>query len=251
MGHDKQLMPHITSVDSPGDWSLQSSSAFSDCCSCMDSLDTFHGCRTNSEDYRSEMGSVSSGELSVVLDENVNEWPFLRVCDCRSSRQRVPVMENFVTELRPCVPISHGLLRVSCGRNWSPVRSAQYAESFLNGNCSRGIDNAVDVSNCQVSEKTKEHTSRDVRETETFACCDSVRHTPVRSSEVLTAASTCSELLVNSSLFSSDFMRSSSGSAILPSTDEFILGANVLRRSPTADQVINCRLHDGNTSMSE
>jgi len=162
-------LPSVTShgISVAGDCLSLSSSAFSDCWSCVESqnLDMSFGYRmlyAHSEDFRSELGSISSTELSAFLDDS-NEWPFVRVCDNHSlnpTNRQLPVEENFVAELKPRVPVSHGLILVDNARNCVTlsVRPVQLVKPCVHENSSRDNNSVLKVSNCRVPEKRKEVT---------------------------------------------------------------------------------------------
>ena len=184
-----QLVPSLLppangyDVSVRGDCTSVSSSAFSDGWSCaesqsLESTYDHHTLYARSKDLLSEMGSISSTELSAFLDDS-DEWPYVQVCNSRSTNRLLPATENFVAELKGCVPVSHGLVLGGHGRNAAtlPVRSAELVKPDVHQNGSRCTDSIVKLSNCKVPEKRKEITLYpstvessvcSVEETETF-----------------------------------------------------------------------------------
>ena len=148
---------HVPRCDS----SSQTSSAFSDSWSYMESPDIRRKPYIRAEDLLSEMGSVCSSEASTLVDESFNEWPFVQIRDCHPrnlTSRRLPVTENFVAELKPRAPVSHGLLRVSGDSNWATlsVRPVELMRPCANENGSCGTGNTVERSHCGVPLKRKE-----------------------------------------------------------------------------------------------
>jgi len=168
--HDQlvpSLLPSVASCDTsvPGDCSSLSSSAFSDL-SCVEtqSLDTrsYQTLCAHSEDFLSDMGSISSTELSSLFDD-INEWPFVHVHDNHSlilANRHLPVTENFVAELKPRSPVPHGLILIDQGNSWATllVRPAELVKADVSENSSCDTDSVVEVSSCKVPEKRKEVT---------------------------------------------------------------------------------------------
>jgi len=153
----------MTSVDDsvPGECSSQTSSAFSDSWSSMESPYIHRKLYMRGEDLLSEMGSVCSSEVSTLVDESFSEWPFVQIVDCHPrniTSRRLPVTENFVAELKPRAPVPHGLLRSSCDNSWATLsaRQTELTRPCVNENGPRGIDNTVKVSHYAVPQKRKE-----------------------------------------------------------------------------------------------
>ena len=102
--------------------SRTSYSAFPDRWSCAKSqnADMSYRCRkpfAHDDDFLSEMASVGYIEHS---DDNY-EWPFVSVHDSHLpylADRRLPVMEDFVAELKPHAPVSRGLILVDDGKSW-------------------------------------------------------------------------------------------------------------------------------------
>jgi len=160
-------VPTVTSFDATKptddcDWSSQSSSAFSDCWSAMDSPDISHGCRkqcTPSDGFLSEIDSLSSVELSAFLDES-GDWPFVQFHDDQSPTAtywQLPVTENFVPELKPHTPVSHGLL-VDHDERWAgmSVRPVELVKPSAPENACLDTDVVAKTTDSQVPTKGKE-----------------------------------------------------------------------------------------------
>lgn len=162
--HNQTIPSSVTSYDVflLGDNLSLSSSAFSDCWSCMESqnlegTNDYRMLNVCGEDLLSDVGSVSSTELSSLLDDS-DEWPFVHVCNNRSlTSQWLPVTENFVSELKPRGPVSHGLIFVD---HWStlPVMPAERVKPDGIVNDSLAINSMVAVSSCKVPVKRTEVT---------------------------------------------------------------------------------------------
>ena len=160
MVHDQ--LPASTSDDL---LSPSSSSAFSDYWSSAESqnLDTSYCCRKPyNEDCLSELESVSSTEHSPFHDGS-SEWPFVRVRDNNSpnlTNRQLPVTEDYVAELKPRVPVSHGLMLVDLGTNWDRLtaRSSLLVKPSASEDSCRETDNVAAVSQCKLHEKRKEVT---------------------------------------------------------------------------------------------
>jgi len=144
-----------------------SSSTFSDYWSCAESqnLDENQNlyCRQklHSDDFLSEVESISSTECSALL-EDCKEWPLVRVHDDylpNPTVQRLSVTEDFVPELKPRAPVSHGLILHDRGKSWDTLttRSPSLVKpGVCDFNCCE--DNDAVLSDLKLPEKRKEIT---------------------------------------------------------------------------------------------